>query len=1107
LEARQVLSAAFDVVGLTALRNDPAFVEIDGRAPEGPVGVAVLDSGIFGNHQDLAGNFIAWFDAVTDGGNPQAVSGPGSTSANQTRDPNGHGTHVAGTVGATDPEIGAAPAAGLVGVRALAADGEPRPFHDTILAGLNWVLANHQRYNIRVVNMSIQNGTNHNSTVPANDWARAIDRLEQAGVTVVSATGNAYASFAALGASSPAIFSSLSIANTWEDIGAGDRLPDVGAGPAVDWCGIHNSPQPDDLAATSQRSTLPNQVAAPGSTILSTWNGQGGQLYNTISGTSMASPLVAGMVALMQDAAATFGGRYLTVTEVVDIVRSTADAIVDAQNPNTFRQRCDDQTGFTRVDLSETGATFLRVNVHRAMERVRDLVTTNEDIPDPPMDPADRTDDTNNSLASAVELPPLDATNQVRQVGRIGADGQVNVGIEDVDLFELTLAAPGNLTISLSPVVGGQEFDPVARLFDSQGAQIGIQDDAGNNVYPTLTTGRLAMGTYYIGVSSFQNVSYNVNSGGGAAGGQSAGDYELIASLGNPDPNGVVQGAVDLNLTAPDASNPNGNLVAGGVPVANFIQGVIESDPNPVDPEGPRIVVGPTDVDIFRVVAPDTGFLYVDVNARDVFGLGAIDSFVRVFSEDLSQVWENDDELPGFALDSLLEVPVVVGETYYVAVTTYDNRTFNPLDPFDRSAPGGEVGVYQLFTSFYNGDVNGTAFGAVQTQDGPAGGTIGVDFGIPLVSVPANGGFKDVDFFFYTAPQDGLLEVAVGSQDSSLVSSLALWEFSPAGDNILQIAQSDGATATLRYEIAAGQSVYFSITGQGNGGFNWFATASGTGGDTGNYEVEISRRSLADVGQFADDSINRHTPQSLVAGEVKSGEIGRDGDLVRSADDVDLFRFVPTTSGEFAFTAEGVGEEGADTFVRLFNAQGQEVAFNDDGDADTTDSLLVANLTAGQTYFLGVNGFSLSARDYDPLTGASAAEGSRGKYRLSVAATSGASDLPGDFNGNGQVEQSDLDLVLLNWGRAAIPSPDGWVSDLPDGNVDQDELDRVLLGWGDSAAATSVAFAPLQVQRLAGIEHGARALAGAASGGGDTDGDGSFARFLDLDAAFAELTR
>ncbi len=61
--------------------------------------------------------------------------------------------------------------------------------------------------------------------------------------------------------------------------------------------------------------------------------------------------------------------------------------------------------------------------------------------------------------------------------------------------------------------------------------------------------------------------------------------------------------------------------------------------------------------------------------------------------------------------------------------------------------------------------------------------------------------------------------------------------------------------------------------------------------------------------------------------------------------------------------------------------------------------------------------------------------------------------LVGDYNGNGQVEQGDLDLVLQNWGddTDAAGVPAGWVNDLPDGLIDQGELDGVLLNWGATA--------------------------------------------------------
>jgi hypothetical protein len=71
--------------------------------------------------------------------------------------------------------------------------------------------------------------------------------------------------------------------------------------------------------------------------------------------------------------------------------------------------------------------------------------------------------------------------------------------------------------------------------------------------------------------------------------------------------------------------------------------------------------------------------------------------------------------------------------------------------------------------------------------------------------------------------------------------------------------------------------------------------------------------------------------------------------------------------------------------------------------------------------------------------------------------------IDGDYNDNGTVEQADLDLVLLNWGAAAEPPPDGWVNDLPAGSIDQAELDGVLLNWGNMVAGSTAVPEPSAV--------------------------------------------
>src|SRR5688572_30485255 len=85
LELRTLLSAAFDVTDLTALRADPAFTGVDGS----DLSVAVLDTGLFASHPDIEDNFLAFFDAVGNGQN--ADSDVGTTNPAQAFDPEGEG--------------------------------------------------------------------------------------------------------------------------------------------------------------------------------------------------------------------------------------------------------------------------------------------------------------------------------------------------------------------------------------------------------------------------------------------------------------------------------------------------------------------------------------------------------------------------------------------------------------------------------------------------------------------------------------------------------------------------------------------------------------------------------------------------------------------------------------------------------------------------------------------------------------------------------------------------------------------------------------------------------------------------------------------------------
>ncbi len=1000
LEDRCLLSAAHDIIQLSTLKADPAFSDIDGRLESGQrIGVAVIDSGVLASHSDLRSKFLVYVD-----GFQQTVSEQISAAV----DPGGHGTHVAGTIlggfsSVLNEEVGAAPEAGLVAMNGLSRTSSGAT--DAVLWNLNWVLQNHQAYNIKVVNMSLGTSIspgesyvqNFNSLPAANDYFRVIQQLEAAGITVVTASGNSFVHFNAAGQSHPAVFSTFSVANTLaiqsDPYAPGDGLP------TPERFGLDLTPTADEFNVGSQRSTMANQIAAPGTDIISTWNDGS---YKKESGTSMASPLVAGLVALMQDAAVTFGGRYLTVSEVYSIITTSADTIVDRPDPTTRRGTEQQLQGFisgqipleSLPDLTETGRSFRRINARRAVEAVRTLVQTRSG------GGQNTSADSNNTRSSAVEFPTLNGLHAYKATARIGTDGEKAVGSRDVDLFKVVLETRGQIDLLTSAPQGGDDFNLYLRLFDAQGNEIASDDNSGPGGYALLRSPVLSAATYYVGVSNTSNRNYSPVNGSNTVNSGPQGDYELIVATVNPDPNGVVQGAAPIDLTSPNFAFPSGHPARdAGIFVANKVGSLIGSDPHPLHDTDPdryseRIPVGATDVDMFRIVAPDNGTLYVDIQAKSVYGANGVDSFVRVFKQEqngsLTVVGENDDRAVGNP-DSFVAVPVEIGVTYFVALTTYGNQNFNPSTPQGRSSTSNETGSLDAYFSFSNGDVNATAYAETNLNDFAAGGigsftgVIGSDFGNALSG--ANGGFKDVDFLAITPDQTGAFEVNVTSPDGTLNSSLGIWRLNEARTDIVQVMVNSGASSVARFPVTAGETFWMSITGQGNEGFNWAAPASGTGGDTGNYTLTTAFLTQQGFRPFSDNSINLNQPTAIDFGETIRAGIGRDGDTAVGAADVDIYRFTPTVSQKVRIRTTGGGiERSADTFLRVFDATGKEISFNDNEHSLTRDAAVVIDVVAGRTYYIGVNGTSANARKYYPLSGTGTAAGSQGTYSISVAA-------------------------------------------------------------------------------------------------------------------------
>ncbi|MCU4502341.1 S8 family peptidase [Acinetobacter sp. WU_MDCI_Abxe161] len=201
----------------------------------------IVDTGILSTHQQFSGRVLSGYTAISDG--------------NGTTDCNGHGTHVAGTVGGST--YGVAKNVSLVPIRILGCDGSGAS--SNVIAGLDWILKNGKKP--AVVNMSL--GGDASTSLDS-----AVENLFNNGYVMVVAAGNSNTDACS---SSPARVSK-----------------------AITVAATDNT---DTRASYSNYGSCVD-IFAPGSQINSSWIGSN-TATKVLNGTSMATPHTAGIVAQM----------------------------------------------------------------------------------------------------------------------------------------------------------------------------------------------------------------------------------------------------------------------------------------------------------------------------------------------------------------------------------------------------------------------------------------------------------------------------------------------------------------------------------------------------------------------------------------------------------------------------------------------------------------------------------------------------------------------------------------------------------------------------------------------------------------------------------------
>jgi subtilisin len=274
-----------------------------------------------------SGAAVAVLDTGIDLSNSDLVAAPGANCVGsgppEDDDVDGHGTFVAGVIGARNAGagvVGVAPGTQLYAVKVLDAIGDGRVHQ--VICGIDWVTANAKPLGIRVANMSL-------SRALLDDALHlAVKRSVESGVVYTVAAGNADLDGPPrdLAFESPGSYPEVLTVTAASDT---DGAPG-GTGPASCYPGESD----DSYATFSNFATRPvdiaHVVAAPGVCIESTARGGG---VRTGSGTSAAAPHVAGVVALCIDEGGVPGPcAEMTPAETIEQIRADAAANATPQN-------------------------------------------------------------------------------------------------------------------------------------------------------------------------------------------------------------------------------------------------------------------------------------------------------------------------------------------------------------------------------------------------------------------------------------------------------------------------------------------------------------------------------------------------------------------------------------------------------------------------------------------------------------------------------------------------------------------------------------------------------------------------------------------------------
>ena len=570
-----------------------------------------------------------------------------------------------------------------------------------------------------------------------------------------------------------------------------------------------------------------------------------------------------------------------------------------------------------------------------------------------------------------------DPDSTISEATTIALDPQTQMAIieeeiateADVDFYRVELAAEEGVNLSVS-AVEDEEFNSYLRFFDADGNELAFNDNSSDPDNVT-TDSAIAFapqegGEYFIGVSSAGNFDYDEINGDtnlnfSTNTGVSKGKYELEVAVAevvaDDDPDNTIDSAIASEVGKDNNSS------------ASFA--------DEIDSE--------LDVDLYQLVIGEGEGVNLNISTDE--SDSDLDSLIRFFDADGNElaVDDNDDAnfTGSFDADSSLSLIPDAPGTYYAAVSASGNADYDPVEGrtnFSQNvvSPFTTVGAYELDIEVLavetDSDPDNTLSEAIDSGASSQGtreillsGEIEVASDADIYQLQLDAG-------------DGVtvdLDTAnVNFEDFELDSYLRLFdgsgnELAFDNDDDNNVAETSGTDSLITFAPEDSGEYFIGVSSSGNAeydvvnGSNNFTPSTGT--SSGSYDLEIK---IAPV--IADTDPNNTITEAIASNLSSTGEITATfTDSIESAADLDIYQVQLSSGDTVSLDIDTTGEDRLDTVIKIFNAAGNELGFNDDGLAPGEDSNLdsYTEFTAATTgeYYVGVS--SYGNFDYDPING------------------------------------------------------------------------------------------------------------------------------------------